>query len=335
MPLEPAMPDDAPLPDPSPAVLARHWYAHSEEGRCGSRAQHSVCVTADGDHACVAMAYGADEAAARMVAEHIASSHNELLALRKQLGAARQAIETFVAATAELGATDMALAATQAEQERDALHEVLVLVASGQVTWCQDCGHVAMWYYAGSPTFFGQPACDKHARGWGWRKAPQATKIRAALESRGHKNGRRTMSGSGSTEEIQAHLRDAVERVHPGATIRSEDEGRTLQVVGPNGEAIYDSWARGTTADEAARSLAASLGYPYVPAEARPAMERAREGASFKHPGSRVALADGDRQAYLIDSDGRPIAGAVGFGDDVAASLDALAAVLSAGVGEA
>jgi hypothetical protein len=135
--------------------------------------------------------------------------------------------------------------------------------------------------------------------------------------------------------EIYAHMRDAVALVHPGATVRSEDEGRTLHVVGPDGEVIYGSWARGTTADEAARSLAASIGYPYVPAEAKPAMERARQGAAFKYPGSRVALADEDRQAYLLDSDGRPIDGAVGFGADVIASLDALAAVLSAGAGEA
>lgn len=86
---------DTPQP-PAAEVLPRRWYAHSEEGRRGDFAQHSVCSgedghtaarDGDGPHGCVAMAYGRDEADAAAIAQRIADDHNEVVRLRADLAA--------------------------------------------------------------------------------------------------------------------------------------------------------------------------------------------------------------------------------------------------------
>lgn len=129
------------------------WYAHVGEGRRGSIAQHSVCSgTGDdrgdeNDHACVAMAYGRDEADARAVAERIASDHNDAAALRA---------------------------------ERDLHRAALAAAATGEALRCDTChgGVLATMIHADCVA-----ACDACAKGDGWTDAPHAEAIRGALKA--------------------------------------------------------------------------------------------------------------------------------------------------------
>lgn len=128
---------------------------------------------------------------------------------------------------------------------------------------------------------------------------------------------------------IREHMARAVEEAHPGATVRAEDGGRQLVLEGPGGAPVRDGWARGATPEEAALSMAASLGHPYVPEGARAALARARAAAAKARPDARVAV-EGGRRAFLIDAEGVPVPGAVGEGGDEAEALEALTASLEA-----
>lgn len=207
-----------PLP-PAAEVIGRRWYAHSEEGRSGSRAQHSVCSGTgpdrgdEDDHACVAMAYGCDEAGAQAVAERIAIDHNARVAaereadgLRRDLAAvgaardearrrAREAAQTIIAAIGADGPQNVDEAAARivarleaAEAERDLYRAALAAAARGELPRCESCGDrlATMETADGSAVPTCDPCFADDVAEWGadraqWRDLPHAAALRAAM----------------------------------------------------------------------------------------------------------------------------------------------------------
>ena len=136
-------------------------------------------------------------AAAPRLAASVVALHAEVAALRKRAHNAEAMRDMFVGAVARLASTDEALAATEAQQERDALRaqlaqvtaerdalrELLADVESGEAPTCEEHGDGTT--LATQLDDAGNPVCDEHSDGIVCRRdLPHADVIRTLPRGR-------------------------------------------------------------------------------------------------------------------------------------------------------